>query len=47
MTGDGIKEFFDAVEASRDEYEKRARFLRKILFSVQRCFLISEITSRN
>ncbi|KII90383.1 hypothetical protein PLICRDRAFT_38900 [Plicaturopsis crispa FD-325 SS-3] len=22
MTGDGVKEFFDAVEASRDEYEK-------------------------
>lgn len=22
MTGDGIKEFFDAVEASREEYEK-------------------------
>ena len=21
MTGDGIKEFFDAVEASREEYE--------------------------
>lgn len=24
MTGDGIKEFFEAVEASRDEYEKYA-----------------------
>lgn len=22
MTGDGIKEFFDAVEGSREEYEK-------------------------
>lgn len=22
MTGDGIKQFFDAVEASREEYEK-------------------------
>ncbi len=25
MTGDGIKEFFEAVDASRDEYEKYVR----------------------
>jgi hypothetical protein len=24
VTGDGVKEFFEAVEASRDEYEKYA-----------------------
>jgi hypothetical protein len=24
MTGDGIKEFFEAVESCRDEYEKYA-----------------------
>lgn len=29
MTGDGIKEFFDAVEASRDEYETYVGFLPK------------------
>jgi hypothetical protein len=27
MTGDGIKEFFEAVEASRGEYEKWATIL--------------------